>query len=519
MYEFHNFKTISISPIRNWDVEEFKTEQKKIRDDAKNQFEGVFEKIVLEMETVKRQVHESKDLKLPSEIDDNKLGKQNRQKPIVQMKKEAAERQQRITLAERDKKLLGNYVRLIDYMMIENLVRVNNNSMFFLIEEMKKERKNGLFIVTVTFGQSSEETNIMNYNPPEEEIRTSMESVLRDMIGTVSKVSRIQNHMSFESLVKDLKEPDISTIIYNSREYALISEQMRERILIDFQQAEEYVSSNYEKCREIDQFVWNKEEYEKQVHSIAKMQEDFDKFQKWVINIGRYITDKAKGIIFIEGKRQLTKLLPVVADASSTLKDYIYSKMKEKAASTLDELRQALEQLQKKPESLAGFAIFIENLKRIKDERRRLELATNDVETMHSLLKRFDNNPMLTQDSVDLEDLQKDIKELSNSIAQAEITKNERGTDMKGKLEKDTLDLQNDIQNQINNINSGDLISQETPIQEALAKLSGIKALIEKFKGRNRTINYQFEVVLFFTYSYLLVNSWYMITKARPTSI
>ena len=501
MYEFHNFKTISISAIRNWDIEEFKTEQKKVRNDAKTQFEGVYEKIVQEMETVKRQVHESKDLKLPSEIDDNKLGKQNRQKPIVQMKKEAAERQQRITLAERDKKLLGNFVRLIDYMMIENLVRVNNNSMFFLIEEMKKERKNGLFIVTVTFVDSNEETNAMNYNPPEEEIRTSMESVLRDMIDTVSKVSRIQNHLSFESLVKDMKEPDITSIIYSSREYELISEQMRERIMTDFQQAEEYVTTNYEKCREIEQFtkIWNKEEYEKQPHSINKMQEDFDKFQKWVINIGRYITDKAKGIIFIEGKRQLTKLLPVVAEASSTLKDYIYSKMKEKAASTLDELRQALEQLQKKPESLAGFSAFIENLKRIKDERRRLELATNDVETMHSLLKRFDNNPMLTQDSVDLEDLQKDIKELTNAIAQAEITKNERGTDMKSKLEKDTLDLQNDIQNQINNINSGDLISQDTPIQEALAKLSGIKSLIEKFKARNKTANYQYEVNLHYS--------------------
>ncbi len=51
--------------------------------------------------------------------------------------------------------------------------------MFFLIEEMKKERKNGLFIVTVTFGESSDEGNTMNYNPPEDEIRTSMESVLR----------------------------------------------------------------------------------------------------------------------------------------------------------------------------------------------------------------------------------------------------------------------------------------------------------------------------------------------------
>jgi len=497
MFEFHNYKTISIGTIRNWDIEEFKTEQKKVRNEAKAQYESVFEKIVLEMETVKKQVHESKNLKLPSELDDNKFGKQNRQKPIVQMKKEAAERHQRITLADRDEKLLGNFVRLLDYMMIENLVRVNNHSMFFLIEEMKKERKNGLFIVTVTFGESSEEGNTMNYNPPEDEIRTSMESVLRDMIDTVSKVSRIQNHISFESLVRDYKEPDIQITIYGSREYKAVSEEMRDRIQSDFQQAEDYVTTNYEKCREIDQYTktWNKEDYEKQTHSIARMQEDFDKFQKWVSNIGRYITDKAKGIVYIEGKRQFNKLHPIIRDALDTLKDYIYNKMKEKAASTLEDLRQALEQLQRKPETLAGFAAFIENLRRIKDERKRLEVATSDVETMHGLLKRFDNNPMLTQDTVDLEDLQRDIKELVNCIAAAEITRSEKSTDMKSKLEKDTLDLQNDIQNQAHNLNSGDLISQETPIPEALAKLAQSKVLIEKYKTRNKTLANQYELI------------------------
>lgn len=500
MYEFHNYKTISIGTVRSWDIEEFKTEQKKVRNEAKAQYEAVYEKVILEMETVKKQVHESKNLKLPSELDDNKFGKQNRQKPIVQMKKEAAERHQRITLADRDEKLLSPFVRLIDYMMIENLVRVNNNSMFFLIEEMKKERKNGLFIVTVTFGEVTEEGNIMNYNPPEEEIRTSMESVLRDMIDTVSKVSRIQNNISFESLVRDYKEPDISITIYNSREYKIVSEQMRDKIKSDFQQAEEYVVTNYERCREIDQFakIWNKEEYEKATHSIAKMQEDFDKFQRWLSNLGRYFGDKSKGIIAIEGKRQSGKLVPIVKESLDTLKDYIYGKMKEKSASTLTDLQQALEQLQRKPETLAGFASFIENLRKIKEERRRLELAVSDVENMHGLLKRFDPNPVLTTDSVELEDLQRDIKELVNCITQAEVTRAERSADMKSKLEKDTFDLQNDVINQANNLNSGDLISQETPIPEALAKLNGIRALIEKYKARNRTLNNQFEVFILF---------------------
>ncbi len=228
------------------------------------------------------------------------------------------------------------------------------------------------------------------------------------------------------------------------------------------------------------------------------MQEDFDKFQKWVTNITHYITDKANGILYIEGKRQFNKLHPIIRDAMDTLKDYIYNKMKEKASSTLDDLRQALEQLQRKPELLAGFASSIENLRRIKDEKKRLEIATNDVDTMHGLLKRFDNNPILTQDTVDLEDLQRDIKELVNCISLAELTRTEKSNDMKTKLEKDTLDLQNDIQNQAHILNSGDLISQETPIPDSLAKLNGIKYLIEKYKIRKKTLANQFEVFSFF---------------------
>ncbi len=75
------------------------------------------------------------------------------------------------------------------------------------------------------------------------------------MIDTVSKVSRIQNHFNFESFVRGFREADISVVIYGSREYVDASEQMRERIQSDFQQAEEYVTTNYEKCREIDQYT------------------------------------------------------------------------------------------------------------------------------------------------------------------------------------------------------------------------------------------------------------------------
>jgi hypothetical protein len=44
-------------------------------------------------------------------------------------------------LAEKDRGRLKNFIRLVDYMLIETLVQTNLVSMNMLMDEMKKERK------------------------------------------------------------------------------------------------------------------------------------------------------------------------------------------------------------------------------------------------------------------------------------------------------------------------------------------------------------------------------------------
>jgi hypothetical protein len=66
-----------------------------------------------------------------------------------EIRKEKEERAYLLDLAIKDKEKLRNFIRLVDYISCETLIITNNKSFELLIEEMRKDRKTGLFTVQV----------------------------------------------------------------------------------------------------------------------------------------------------------------------------------------------------------------------------------------------------------------------------------------------------------------------------------------------------------------------------------
>jgi dynein heavy chain len=62
-----------------------------------------------------------------------------------EVRKEAEERAYLLEQAIKDKDKLKNFTRLVDYLGVETLILTNQNSMTLLVEEMRKDRKTGLF--------------------------------------------------------------------------------------------------------------------------------------------------------------------------------------------------------------------------------------------------------------------------------------------------------------------------------------------------------------------------------------
>ena len=67
-----------------------------------------------------------------------------------------------------------------------------------LLEELKKERKNGLFNTTVNF-------DVQIFTPDEKEISEHLTSLLDDMIVVMRNTARVISHQSMIGYIKNTK--------------------------------------------------------------------------------------------------------------------------------------------------------------------------------------------------------------------------------------------------------------------------------------------------------------------------
>ena len=116
------------------------------------------------------------------------------------IRKEKEERKYRLNLAHSDKQRLGNFIRLIDYMTVESLVKSNLASMFKLLEEMKKDdrKTGGLFSCAVMFAETC-----MIFLPNEGDIIEALLGVLNDMINNAKGVTKITDNPGIKHTLKD----------------------------------------------------------------------------------------------------------------------------------------------------------------------------------------------------------------------------------------------------------------------------------------------------------------------------
>lgn len=108
-------------------------------------------------------------------------------------RREEEEKTYLLQIANRDRERLPNFIKLVDFIMIETLVSISHNSMSILLEEMKKDnRKIGLFNIGI-------KEEHMTFDPNEEELRENIETTLKNMVEVVKGVHRIPSEIRLGS--------------------------------------------------------------------------------------------------------------------------------------------------------------------------------------------------------------------------------------------------------------------------------------------------------------------------------
>ena len=199
---------------------------------------------------VQNEIYDKCNLKDVDDQDEMKFGQQVKQKPMNLKRREEEEKEYLLQIANRDRERLPNFIKLVDYVMIETLVSISHQSMTILLEEMKKERKTGLFNIGIR-------EEHMTFDPNEEELRENIESTLKNMVDVVKGVHRIPVEIRLGSDEKHERLPDIGHIINQSVEYNSVRDEMLTKIERDFGVAGEYIAENYERVKYIFNFLNN----------------------------------------------------------------------------------------------------------------------------------------------------------------------------------------------------------------------------------------------------------------------
>ena len=501
IYDLQLTKTISSNLTTqniNWEVETFKGDQKKARSEASRHYDNVVEKLIIMCEGTCKEVVDRTMIKESTDLEDTRFGKQVKQKPMNVIRKEKEERIRHLELAKQDKSKLRNFIRLVDYITLETLFKTNSLSIQSFLEEMKKEgrKSGGLFNSTVIYDIST-----MAFTPDERDITETLLNILEEMVKIMKNTTRVIEHQGFDPFLKILGTAtyaDIQEIILESVEFGNVKEEINQKILQDFTEANKFVTQNYELCRPIhnDSSAWNQMNWEKEEHSLEEIKAIMVTLNAWKKDIKEKILDANKGIVNVNGARIRGNLGPHVNTRLDGMKDYLYKLMGAKSLETAKNLQDYLANLNKQPNILSEYAKFIENLNEAKDKKPILELEKTEIDTMHNLLRtRFEVNPLKTTDAVLLEDINSYFEEMKKKIDEAEQFKKDKKPEMMLKLEKGTQDLQRDIVATAAQVNSGRLVLDESEkdLNSALKDMNiikttlfDIKKFIERFKAKDR---------------------------------
>ena len=180
-----------------------------------------------------------------------------------------------------------------------------------------------------------------------------------------------------------------------------------------------------------------------------------------------------------------------------------------KSDETLKNLIDYVANLKKVPATLAEYAKFIENLNESKEKKTILEIEKGEIDTMHTLLKKFDSIILTHQDTIQLDEINNTFEDLKKKIEDAEGLKKAKEVDMIPKLNKATQDLQRDISNIAGLVNSGKLILEDVPKEQAdkdlnvaLKDINVVKSTLSEIK---KNIDRLIFLIIKFLYIFCIV--------------
>lgn len=488
--EMHSVALLDLRSQKTFEANHFAEYQTQKRTQASKELERIMEKLQHVVERVCNEA--TKRAKISNEAFQNSVNGTNnpremKTKSLVALKEERADRIRKLKTAMQEASMLGDFIRLADYMSVENLVSMCIHSHQDLLEELlKTARKNGMFETTLRFTESRQ----LEFNPDAAKILALVEDLSSSTIRAVGSVPRIIFIRPFKGIVAPLivDSPDVRNLVVSSKYFHGLRRQMDTKISEDFHEAQDYATT-FEQLVPI--FAYNQEfdfeAYKKRSDlSLNLIKSDMVILTDWAKDLEKMRVGNTVGILYVESRKLRGSLAPIVERGMDRMKSLLTDLAREKCSKLLEDYKHLIRDLDTQPTALREFAGHVKYVKQLKLGSSEMMRNTASVEEMYRLCNAY-GAKVSSVDMVQFDDLKHFAEAFTTKRQDAEVFIDSKLPEMTQALDMNIAKLGDQIIQQRQQIQGGVFIDPDTDPKSALDDFEVVRTKLDQITELSKT--------------------------------
>ena len=490
VFDMSNVKLLHISSTHLYGKGEYADVQTGQLKEASKDLETIMEKVQALIEKLCESVVARAQSNDGGEGDEDDLAQQiksSKSKSMAAQRQEVAQKQRELKRAAAEVGMLGAFVRLLDYVIVENSMLHAVESTGELLEVLQIPRKTGFFQTTIGFGEGE-----IVYSPSGDDVVKMLVTNSEEIINTVNAVSRLIYMRPFRPyLMKEngqvAKGPHLRGLIQDNVTFLSQRTEIDNIVKNDFVQVFDY-GKTFMDFKEISEFgdSWSIDEFKKQEATQENLERMFDKLRKWSSDIDRMKPGNAVGVYFVDSRPLKLTLVPIPVRAMDDMKLYLQVVAKERCHTVLNEYREHMKVLNEKPRHLREFADFIVYIQKMEAEAIRLLNSEKEVDHLYSLLQQYEVK-IPTADEIQWDELHEGHEQFKAAHESADLMVQGKLPSMTSNLEKNITTLNEQLLATLSELHNGDFVDKTADPQTVLSKLDAMNKELDGMKERIET--------------------------------
>eukprot|EP01012_Entosiphon_sulcatum_P032728 TRINITY_DN4157_c0_g3_i1.p1 TRINITY_DN4157_c0_g3~~TRINITY_DN4157_c0_g3_i1.p1 ORF type:complete len:4135 (-),score=940.22 TRINITY_DN4157_c0_g3_i1:62-12466(-) len=512
-YDLSTVSMMHISDIKEADripVDKFKANQTAQRQVAQGEFQSTMDKMEAKLLRLCEDVTQRAnvpDLTTQESLEQYLLASASnsakergkggkKMKSMVEAQQEQRERMRALKRAMVEHDMLGDFIRLVDYVAAEHLFKNCLMTVQHFLEQLRKpqEQKAVVFVITISFAGEDG----MSFIPSERDILEMYHHLCDEMVTQVNQVTRLVYlkalKIHFSTTPKTFS---LGTAIKQDHRYGMVKKDTVSLIQNDFKEA--WASAKtYETYRLWHIFVqeeWPREyqrweEADFTTLSNKDFTENIKKVKTSLADLGKMFS-KVVGVLYIDSTTLRQVLKPAMEAILQTIRTKLIDVAKRKTNKLFQEFTSKTKTLQERPQQLRGFAAFVQSINEIRQEEARLMEDADEIEALYYTAEENGIEPpgddIVKRDMVigGANSTQQSWKEMFKAaLESANDYKINQLKFMSTQLELQIDHMNEELLATMAILNTNDYVNPNSDTRDVLAQLSGVQESIEEIKQK-----------------------------------